>query len=235
MERRILMRMLTLIAILGAASTGCLRKTEYHCAEDTSCGVSGVCEASGFCSFPDGDCASGRSYTTSAGSLAGTCTDGMQVTIDADLSMPDSAIVDGPMSDTPAAACPAGYVTLTGGQSGHLYKVISTAQDWSVQQAGCVATTTKAYLAVPDDLTELQAMDTAIGAGAVYWVGISDSQTEDTWRTVLGTIQTFLPWLAPAPDDQNPGEDCVAAIATSHQFNDDRCNTNRPAICECGP
>jgi hypothetical protein len=221
---------------LVATASGCLRKTEYRCSGDTSCGVSGVCEASGFCSFPDGDCTSGRSYAPSAGSLAGACTDGMQQPVDADTTTLDtSPDIDGSMTDAPAAGCPSGYVTLTGGQAGHLYKVIASIQDWGTQQTGCALTTTKAYLAVPDDLTELQAMDTAIGAGATYWVGISDSQTEGTWRTVLDTIQTFLPWLAPAPDDQNPGEDCVEAIAASHQFNDDRCNTKLPAICECAP
>jgi hypothetical protein len=225
-----------ILGTLGLGA-GCLRKTEYRCTGDPSCGVAGVCESSGFCSFPDDGCTSGRSYAPSAGSLAGTCTDGMQQSVDADTTMIDGppSNADAPMTDAPPATCPAGYVVLTGGQAGHLYKVIATGQDWGVQQGACVATTTKAYLAVPDDLTELQAMDTAIGASAIYWVGVSDSQTEGTWRTVLGTIQTFLPWLAPAPDDQNPGEDCVAAIAATHQFNDDRCNTNRPAICECGP
>jgi hypothetical protein len=227
------MRRLLLVALVMAA--GCLRKTEYRCAGDTACGVSGVCESSGFCSFPDGACSSGRSYADSAGSLAGTCTGGTQPSVDADLADGPSSLVDAPASDAPPAVCPSGYVTIAGGQAGHLYKVVGTGASWSNQHAGCVATTVKAYLAVPDDLAELQAMDTAIGATAVYWVGISDSQTEGTWTTVLNTIQTFLPWLAPAPDDQNPGEDCVAALAATHQFNDDRCNTSLPAICECGP
>ena len=99
----------------------------------------------------------------------------------------------------------------------------------------CQATTLKAHLAVPDVDTELQAMDALIGANQIYWVGISDLDTEMTWKTVLGGTQTYLPWLAPAPDDQNPGEDCVAAISNTHQFNDEKCNNNRPAICECAP
>lgn len=47
----------------------------YQCAESTQCG-DGVCEPSGFCSFPDDACASGRRYGSFAGDgLGGTCVD----------------------------------------------------------------------------------------------------------------------------------------------------------------
>lgn len=219
--------------LLAVVATGCLRPTEYQCSGDTACGASGVCETTGYCSFPDGDCATGRRYNGAAGTYAGRCVDGSTTAEDADVV--DSPPSDATNPDVPPGACPAGYVTLAGGQPGHLYRVITTADDWAAQHAGCRLTTASAYLAIPDDATELQAMDTAIGASAVYWVGISDIDTEMEWRTVLDAVQTYLPWLAPAPDDQNPGEDCVAAIAATHQLNDDRCNVNRPAICECAP
>lgn len=227
------------IAIVGvlALAAGCLRKTEYRCSDDTSCGAGGACESTGYCSFPDSSCTSGRSYGASAGSHAGTCTDGIINPMpDSDVTMPDG---DGtPMDadmDAPTAVCPAGYAAIANGQAGHQYKVLTAGQDWGVQEAACQATTTKSHLAVPDVDTELQAMDALIGAGQIYWVGVSDQQTEMTWKTVLGGTQTYLPWLTPAPDDQNPGEDCVAAISTTHQFNDEKCNNNHPAICECAP
>ncbi len=226
------------IACVLALGAGCLRKTEYRCADDSSCGAGGACETTGYCSFPDPNCQSGRSYGTSAGTHAGACTEGIinpnpdgDVTDDGEETPMDATDVDAP----PGAVCPAGYAAITNGQAGHQYKVLTSGQDWAVQEAACQATTLKAHLAVPDVDTELQAMDALIGANQIYWVGISDLDTEMTWKTVLGGTQTYLPWLAPAPDDQNPGEDCVAAISNTHQFNDEKCNNNRPAICECAP
>jgi hypothetical protein len=229
------------IAIVGvlALAAGCLRKTEYVCSGDSSCGAGGACETTGYCSFPDAKCTSGRSYGESAGSRAGTCTDGSGNPIpDADLSMPDgdeTPMEDAADLDAPPAVCPSGYATITNGQAGHQYKVLTIVQNWGVQEAACQATTVKSHLAVPDVDTELQAMDTLIGANKLYWIGVSDQQTEMTWQTVLGGTQTYLPWLPPAPDDQSPGEDCVEAISNTHQFTDERCNTKLPAICECAP
>lgn len=49
----------------------------YLCQDDPSCeqgGVSGVCQATGYCSFPDAECSSGQRYGAHAGgSLADTC------------------------------------------------------------------------------------------------------------------------------------------------------------------
>jgi hypothetical protein len=38
-----------------------------------------------------------------------------------------------------------------------------------------------------------------------------------------------------APNDANPGEDCVESYPALHQWNDQRCNTSLTAICECTP
>ncbi len=231
--RILMMHTLTFVAVLMAA--GCLRSTEYQCSGNVACSGGGTCESSGYCSFPDGACASGRRYSDAAGTLGSTCVDGENQTIDASID------IDGPSTDAVlpdaqvGSACPGTYAAIAGGQSGHLYRVVTTQSDWGVQEAACRATSPKAHLAIPDDLAELQALDTAIGAAAIYWVGVSDLETEMQWKTVLGAAQTFLPWLAPAPDNQNPGEHCVAALAATHQFNDDRCNTDHPAICECVP
>jgi hypothetical protein len=229
------MKTTTLALGVAVLLGGCLRQTEYRCSDNTACSGGGTCETTGYCSFPSSECTSGRQYGGAAGSLANSCVDGEDPMIDASVEI-DAPMSDAKMIDAPiGAGCPGTYTTIAGGQPGHLYRVVTAINDWDVQAAGCRVTSAKAYLAIPDDAGELQALDTAIGAGAIYWVGISDTATELQWRTVLDAAQTFLPWLAPAPDDQNPGEDCVAAIATSHQFNDDRCNTNRPAICECVP
>jgi hypothetical protein len=226
-----------LVMCCALAASGCLRTTEYRGGGDSACGAGGVCETSGFCSFIDGECTSGRRYNDSAGSLGGTCTNGGSTQEDADVDPIDMQLVDSAMADVPMAQCPAGYVTLTGGNPGHLYRVLTVAANWASQEAACQLTTVKAHLAVPDDITELTALDTAIGGTLRYWIGVTDAPpaTEGTFVTVLGANATYLPWDPPAPDDAGPGEDCVEAIPATHEFNDERCNQSRPAICECAP
>jgi hypothetical protein len=228
--------MRALLFLFVLANAGCLRKTEFQCSDDGSCGVAGKCETTGFCSFLDPDCASGRSYDQSAGSLAGQCTGGGSTGDGGIVDTPSNPGDDGSMPDgSPPAGCPSGYAALTGGQAGHVYKVLPTSENWSTQEAGCQATTLKAHLAVPDDQTELNALDTA--AGSNYWLGITDAAQEGVWRTVLGTAQTFLPWQPPAPDNAGAGqgEDCVEGLPPTHTINDRRCMDKLPAVCECVP
>lgn len=225
--------------LLALATSGCLRTTEYRCADDTSCGAGGACETSGYCSTIDAECASGRRYGESAGPLSGTCTSGgMNMQDDADINpMIDMGVnnVDAMIDGPPAAQCPGQYQTITGGNMGHKYFAITAGNDWAAQETACQLTTAQAHLAVPDDLAELTALDTLIGGTNRYWIGVSDSAAETQFVRVTGGNQTFLPWIMGAPDDAGPGEDCVEAIPATHEFNDERCNTSRPAICECAP
>jgi len=73
------LRSIGAIALLGVAvgaAPSCSTEN-YGCSADDNCqldSVEGWCEGSGFCSFPDLDCASGREYGDLAGDgLAGTC------------------------------------------------------------------------------------------------------------------------------------------------------------------
>ena len=74
-----------------------------------------------------------------------------------------------------------------------------------------------------------------LAATNVFWVGITDAATENTFLTVKGTAQTFLPWAAGAPDNGPPPENCVEIVSASSQINDERCSTQLTAICECEP
>jgi len=225
--------MRVLLCLFVLAGAGCLRKTEFRCSDDSACGAAGRCEATGFCSFVDGECASGRRYDDSAGALAGACTSGGTTGDDGGLA-DGSPMTDGAMPDTPSVGCPAGYAPLAGAP-GHLYKVVPTTANWATQRDQCRLTSASAYLAIPDTIEELTALD-GIANATTYWVGISDSANEDVWRTVLDTAQTFLPWQPPAPDNGGgQEEDCVEAISAIHKFNDRRCNNKLPAICECNP
>lgn len=56
------------------AGAGCPLPPVYECTGDLSCGVGGQCEDTGYCSFEDADCASGRRYGEFVGGgLADLC------------------------------------------------------------------------------------------------------------------------------------------------------------------
>ncbi|MBA3463038.1 MAG: C-type lectin domain-containing protein [Deltaproteobacteria bacterium] len=94
----------------------------------------------------------------------------------------------------------------------------------------CAIDGSNAYLAIPDNPSELAAL---VADGDV-WVGISDSTTEGTYQTVRGAIATFLPW-GPSEPDNNGNQDCVGALQASSKIETLACTTMRPALCECEP
>jgi len=69
------MRWLVALALLG--SSACLSSLSYSCSDDDACrsdAEAGTCEVTGFCSFADEDCATGRRYGQFAGDgLSGEC------------------------------------------------------------------------------------------------------------------------------------------------------------------
>lgn len=227
---RLLLSSSILVLALGNAS--CLRTTEFRCGNNAQCGGAGTCEAVGYCSFPDAECPSGVRFSDTAGTYANQCVGDTPPQVDAAVDGPVG--VDAPVDGPVTSGCPAGYNTLTGGEGNHLYRLVTGSEDWTTQRSFCTATSTSAYLAIPDDLGELQAIATLAGA-ARFWVGITDSATENTWLTVKGAAATFLPWVAGAPDNNPPGEDCVEVVSATSQINDERCNTKYVAVCECEP
>jgi hypothetical protein len=108
MERTILTRGL-LVAVLLAS---CLKASNgYHCATDSQCST-GTCEVTtGFCSFVDASCQTGRRYGAEAGSLSSTCVGQMA---DASVDMPvavDAAIDGIPIDGTPVMPVVAAFST----------------------------------------------------------------------------------------------------------------------------
>jgi hypothetical protein len=74
--RRGWLRLCVWLACSSGGVLGC-RGDAFTCADDASCvegAVHGTCEATGYCSFPDAECSSGRRYGKHAApGLAGTC------------------------------------------------------------------------------------------------------------------------------------------------------------------
>jgi len=223
------MRITVMCLALGAvASAGCLRSTQFKCAQDADCGATGVCEAVGFCSFPSNSCpGSGRSFSDSAGQgLSNTCVPGNNPPgVDAGVT------IDAPVSiDGPPQGCPSPYAAVAG--SAHLYKVLANV--WDTAASACKLTSASAYLAVPDDATELMNLAT-VATGTPFWIGIDDQDHNDIFTTQKGgATATFLPWVTTPPDRGPPPKDCVTGISTT-QITTDKCGTGHVAVCECEP
>ena len=196
------MRLVLLVLALAA----CDVDRTFECATDAQC-EGGRCEATRYCSFADGVCASGQRYDEYAGDgLSGACVP------DGDVQPPD---------------CPTGYAPIAGQTSS--YRYVTTATDWLAAELDCEDDGTGTHLAVVDTDAENMALDTLMAGEDAYWLGISDRRVEGTYRTVTDDVQTFLPW-----DDMEPtgaAEDCV--YAEDKDFVDTDCAAPRAYICEC--
>jgi hypothetical protein len=215
------------LVLAVAAGAGCLRTTEFRCLQDLDCGATGVCEAVHYCSFPSTACTdSGRSYGDSAGQgLSNACVPGTgNPRGDAGVDAP------GPLDGGMNAGCPSPYAAVAG--SAHLYKRLPNTS-WDTAKTDCKLTSASAYLAVPDDVTELANLAT-VAAGLPFWVGLDDQAHSGTFTTQKNVAATFLPWKAGEPDRGPPPKDCVNAISTT-EIATDRCGTSHPAVCECEP
>ncbi len=210
------------LLVLGALlSSSCLRDTSFKCSTNAECGQGGMCERGvGYCSVTDTACTSGSRFGSSAGPYAGQC-------------VGEDVPTDAPVVDAPITGCPSNFMAIAGGQGAHVYRSIPMTSSWQSQRTLCSATASAAYLAIPDDLAELQAISTL--ATDEVWVGISDTATENAFLTVKGVPATFLPWDNNQPDDQGPGEDCVIIHRQSSKLRDERCSDRFRAVCECEP
>jgi len=211
------------LAVAAAADSGCLHSTEFKCHFDSDCGATGMCESIGYCSVPNTDCAgTQRSYSDSAGQgLSNTCVPGSNPGRDAGIDTP--VPIDGPIG-----GCPAGYAAVAG--SAHRYKALTNVS-WDTAKTDCKLTSpSSAYLAVPDDLTEL--MNLATVANTPFWIGIDDQATTGTWVTQKGVTATYLPWLGGQPGP--PTENCVEGVSST-AITTDKCGTRHAAVCECEP
>jgi hypothetical protein len=229
------MRTVLMTAALAALSAlGCLRTTQFTCANSTDCGASGTCQPTGFCSFADTGCTDGQRYAPSAGSYAGTCVGGGSNVVDAPMGGGDGQRqLDAKVfMDATGSSCPSGF-TMPSGQA-HQYMLISGGT-WTAEKTACSGMGGNVYLAIPDDAGELTAIDTIAGGAGTYWVGLSDGSQTNTYKTVMNATATFLPWATSQPTTNNPGHqnDCVEADASAATFSNADCASSMAAVCEC--
>jgi hypothetical protein len=131
--------------------------------------------------------------------------------------------------DAPPALCP---ITYTLQHGGHFYR--STAFDamWQVASDNCAADGANTHLAIPDDEAENTAIAQWVANHA--WIGISDIAVEGFYRTVLDAPPAYTNWDGGTPPFEID-QDCVSieSAATGSTWQTDKCDLNRPFVCEC--
>lgn len=104
-------RMAAMLLPFAVAASGCVASV-YACEDDGQC-PNGFCEASGYCSFSDAECTSGRRYGSFAGDgLSGTCVPALDSSTGADLTTgPVENTTTGSGESTTADASSSGAAT----------------------------------------------------------------------------------------------------------------------------
>lgn len=138
-----------------------------------------------------------------------------------DAAPPDAAPPVAPDAAVPDAAPACAYE----------YRAVTVEATWAAAAADCADDTPGlSHLVVLEDDAENTGVDGLTG-NAPIWVGVTDEVTEGTWVTVLGGVQTYLPWGGNAPDGSG---DC-AERAGNGRWNDLPCASTRRYLCECAP
>ncbi|MCB9685918.1 MAG: aryl-sulfate sulfotransferase [Alphaproteobacteria bacterium] len=71
-----------------------------------------------------------------------------------------------------------------------------------------------------------------LSAPGTYWVGLTDTVTEGTFRWVDGTPATYTSWYRGEPNDAGGDEDCVSInYGGDGKWNDYRCSGVQPFVC----
>ena len=235
--------------VFAISSAACLRQTVYTCEVNTDCGANGVCDPGlKLCSVADGACPSGFRYSDTAGAQAGQCVGGGPPGDDGGVDMPPPP----PDGDAPPPEdCPGDFQQLPGG-SAHVYKFLSSADQWVAQATACKSASSRPTLAVPKTSAEQAAITMFVGAGpASYWIGIDDIDADGSFKDQTGAAATFdgvtvgntkgvSPWAPNEPTDQNGSgaELCVEVSTVTNLWSDNKCNAGnvrRAAVCECAP
>jgi len=143
-----------------AMLAGCLPKT-YHCSSSSDCGT-GVCEATGFCSYADTSCSTGQRYGDLSGSYTGLCVGDQGFDARVDTSTPGDSQRDAPI-DTPAAFCDTTDATLIGcwefennvnDASGHNNNGVATSVTYAAGKTGQAAVLASgSHIAVADSVS----------------------------------------------------------------------------------
>jgi len=205
----------------------------FACEVDADCAGgpgAGRCEPTGFCSFPDGDCASGMRYGTSSGSLSSVCV-GDEPPIDAATNGADAA--RDAAIDTVSLSCPSAYA-LAHGTSRYRLGTVASAKSYADARDDCAADGQR--LAVIETAGENTFLADALRAADATndwsWIGLTRQAAGYVWVTgtplLSADFQNFSSMI-------NNNTDCFNLNDYSGEWGDFYCSMVKRWVCECAP
>ncbi|EMP31147.1 Collectin-12, partial [Chelonia mydas] len=91
------------------------------------------------------------------------------------------------------------------------------------------------HLVIINNKEEQQWIKRQIAGKGNFWIGLTDSEQENEWRWLDGTLPEYTNWKSGQPDNwstgQGPGEDCAGLISAG-LWNDFQCEDVNSFICE---
>lgn len=221
------------------------RATVFVCRADSQCTVEsrvGVCEPSGYCSFPDTTCPQGRRHGTYAGVGLGqrcvdppACGNGRQ---DPGEDCDDGNQVNDDGCTAGCVRCEAREGGFAWGRDGRCYLRRDEALSWDDAQRGCVRR--GAHLAVLSTPEETEAVCDALlpAVSATLWVGLREGDEPARYRWLTREPEGSVVWHAGYPRGYGGKRGCGAVARGSDgraAVADDRCETPMAHICERAP
>ncbi|XP_059846844.1 CD209 antigen-like protein C isoform X2 [Hypanus sabinus] len=109
------------------------------------------------------------------------------------------------------------------------YHLSLSTETWVEAQRQCASV--DAHLVVINNAEEQEFLGSILQDR--YWIGLSDTESEDDWRWVDGTDYSLpsINWNEGEPNDANNAEDC-AEILGDGKLNDLSCDKSQRWICE---
>ena len=115
--------------------------------------------------------------------------------------------------------------------NGHIYARYDTTMTWQNAETYCESV--GGHLATLTSSAEWQAVRQMVVVASInYWIGLSDAQTEGTWRWVTGEAYSFSAWYTGQPDDYQSREDYVQTTQSGNGWNDNTATATCGFLCE---
>jgi cysteine-rich repeat protein len=250
------------LLVLLALSTACITPaTTFSCATDADCTVGGTCQATGFCSFSDAECASGQRYGDASGNgLAGECVprtamcgDGLveedeecddmnDITTDTCVACKRARCGDGAMLDrfeecddgntADDDGCTAKCMSCTGGMVGPAGHCYTRVDTTIDWMSAANDCLTRGGYLVSINTAEENAFVTGL-LTATSWIGLDDLHEANFYWQDDETPMAYSNFEAGQPNG-GVGQNCVAQTMVG-EWQDRDCANTMPYVCEKVP
>ncbi|XP_029446958.1 LOW QUALITY PROTEIN: collectin-12 [Rhinatrema bivittatum] len=138
-----------------------------------------------------------------------------------------SEIVTSSPSEPDSTGCPAEWKNFT-----EKCYYFSSGKD-IFEDAKLICEEKSSVLVIINSKEEQQFLKKHTSKGSSFWIGLTDSEEENVWKWLDGTLPTFTNWKTGQPDNwgQHEGEDCAGLIYAG-LWNDFHCEDLNNFICE---